>query len=230
MESVMTSYVRPRINVVPGLLAAILCLSSARAADAPPPVVERVCSGCHGIEGNYGWRQIPRLAGQNAVYMEAQFQAYRLAPTPPRAELPTWLVPPTPSVEGARDDRDGVTFMVGLSKALDEKDGADAAAWYASRQPAPGTAGDPALVAQGKELFEKGAPDRGIPACKGCHGPAGQGNAQFPRIAGQYADYLQRQLRALQIGQRTHFPPMATISRGLTPDELRAVTEYVQSL
>jgi len=162
--------------------------------------------------------------------MEAQFQAYRLAPTPPRAEVPAWLVTPAPFVEGARDDRDGVTYMVGISKALGEKEGADAVAWYASRQPAPGTPGDPALVAQGKEVFENGLPDKGVPACKGCHGPSGQGNAQFPRIAGQYADYLQRQLRALQSGQRTHFPPMATISRGLTPDELRAVTEYVQSL
>jgi cytochrome c553 len=226
----MTSYLRHCSTVVPAVLAAILCLGMAHAADIPPRIVERVCSGCHGLEGNYGWRQVPRVAGQNAVYMEAQFQAYRLAPTAPRAEVPTWLVPAAPSVEGARDDRDGVTFMVGISKALGEKESADAAAWYASRQPAPGTPGDPALVAQGKELFDKGAPDRGIPACQGCHGLNGQGNAQFPRIAGQYADYLQRQLHALQIGQRTHFPPMATISRGLTPDELRAVTEYVQSL
>jgi cytochrome c553 len=226
----MKSHLRLRTNVVPTLFAVTLCLGIARAADNPPLVVERVCSGCHGLEGNYGWQQVPRLAGQNAVYMEAQFQAYRLAPTPPRAEVPTWLATPAPLVEGARDDRDGVTYMVGISKALGEKEGAEAAAWYASRQPAPGTPGDPALVAQGKELFEKGAPDRGIPACQGCHGPSGQGNAQFPRIAGQYADYLQRQLRALQVGQRTHFPPMATISRGLTPDELRAVTEYVQSL
>lgn len=226
----MKAYFRLCTSVAPALLAVNLCLGIGRAADLPPPIVERVCSGCHGIEGNYGWRQIPRLAGQNAVYMEAQFQAYRLASTPPRAEIVTYFTPATPPVEGARDDRDGVTYMVGISKALGEKEGADAAAWYASRQPAPGTLADPALVAQGKELFEKGAPDRGIPACQGCHGPSGQGNAQFPRIAGQYADYLQRQLRALQVGQRTHFPPMATISRGLTPDELRAVTEYVQSL
>ena len=226
----MNQNLRLCTKVVLALLAVNLCLGIARGADLPPPVVERVCSGCHGIEGNYGWRQVPRLAGQNAVYMEAQFQAYRLAPTPPRAEIVTYFTPPTPPVEGARDDRDGVTFMVGISKTLSEKESADAAAWYASRQPAPGTPGDPALVVQGKELFEQGAPERGIPACQGCHGPSGQGNAQFPRIAGQYADYLQRQLRALQVGQRTHFPPMATISRELTPDELRAVTEYVQSL
>ena len=40
-------------------------------------------------------------------------------------------------------------------------------------------------------------------ACAACHGPQGNSaNAAFPRLAGQYADYLLHALRAYQSGDR----------------------------
>ncbi|MFZ2541892.1 MAG: c-type cytochrome [Gallionella sp.] len=39
--------------------------------------------------------------------------------------------------------------------------------------------------------------------CQGCHGEDGNSEApNFPKLAGQYADYLQKQIRAFQTGDR----------------------------
>jgi cytochrome c553 len=42
-------------------------------------------------------------------------------------------------------------------------------------------------MAKGKELFDKGLPERGITACIACHGADAAGMADFPRHAGQHA-------------------------------------------
>lgn len=53
--------------------------------------------------------------------------------------------------------------------------------------------------------------------CRSCHGPQLHGGDEIPRLAGQQADYLDRQLRAFAGNQRYHPPaasgaPLATLS------------------
>ncbi len=48
----------------------------------------------------------------------------------------------------------------------------------------------------GKTISREGIASRDIPACEKCHGPLAR--ADFPRLAGQSADYLQRQLELFQ--------------------------------
>jgi len=48
----------------------------------------------------------------------------------------------------------------------------------------------------GKAIAREGIVSRDIPACEKCHGPLAR--ADFPRLAGQSADYLQRQLELFQ--------------------------------
>ena len=51
-----------------------------------------------------------------------------------------------------------------------------------------GAAGRSGADRKGKELFETGVPDRGIPPCASCHGAKAEGVADFPRLAGQHAN------------------------------------------
>ena len=102
------------------------------------------------------------------------------------------------------------------------------ARYYATQPPAPGRVENPALLAKGKELFDKGVPDRGIPACATCHGADGQGIADFPRLAGQHAKYVVKQLTYIQSLVRAA-PVMHGIVKDLTPAEIDAVAVYVQS-
>jgi cytochrome c553 len=166
-----------------------------------------LCSTCHGPRGISTSPEFPILAAQRKGYLEAQINAFRAQ---------------------TRSEKDAHDFMWGIAGNLDEAIIGGIATYYASQPPAPGRTSDPALVAKGKEYFDKGVPDRGIPACQVCHGPNAAGNADFPRLAGQHAAYIVKQLNYIQSLVRAA-PVMHGIVKDLTPDEIPAVAAYVQS-
>ena len=72
-----------------------------------------------------------------------------------------------------------------------------------------------------------------MPACAGCHGPAGAGlPAQYPRLGGQYGEYTEAQLKAFRQGERANDPEsmMRTIAAKLSDAEIKAVAEYAAGL
>jgi len=72
---------------------------------------------------------------------------------------------------------------------------------------------------------------RSIPACAGCHGARGEGNGTFPRLAGQHADYVVKQLVVFQrTDERPEGAIMKTVAHALTEDNMEAVAAYVQGL
>lgn len=86
-------------------------------------------------------------------------------------------------------------------------------------------------VRAGATLASQGMPDKGVAACVTCHGAAGEGNAaaDFPRIAGQPAGYLERQLHSYADGSREQ-PVMTPIAKGLDERQRRDVAAYYSSL
>lgn len=67
-----------------------------------------------------------------------------------------------------------------------------------------------------------------LAACTSCHGSHGEGSADsafFPRLAGKPANYLARQLRYFQDGQRK-YAPMQNIVQQLDPAYLQEMAEY----
>jgi len=166
-----------------------------------------LCSTCHGPRGISTSPEFPILAAQRKGYLEAQIDAFR---------------------NRTRAEKDAHDFMWGIAGNLDEAIIGSIAAYYASQPPAPGRSDDPALIAKGKELFDKGVPDRGIPACMACHGADAAGVADFPRLAGQHAKYVVKQLNYIQSLVRAA-PVMHGIVKDLAPAEIQAVAAYVQS-
>jgi len=67
----------------------------------------------------------------------------------------------------------------------------------------------------------------GVPACAQCHAFNGSsdGSGAFPRIAGQSAYYLAKQLRAFASGVRTN-AIMTPIAKALSPEETTDVAAY----
>ena len=55
---------------------------------------------------------------------------------------------------------------------------------------------------------------------------------QFPRIAGQYAEYIEAQLKLFQAGQRANDPNgmMRGVATRMTDKEMKAVAEYAAGL
>jgi cytochrome c553 len=101
---------------------------------------------------------------------------------------------------------------------------------YFSTQPAvPARGGTSALIAEGKHLFQEGVPASAIPPCASCHGANAEGNAVFPRLAGQHAPYLLKQLLVIQSVLRTA-PVMHGVIKDLTKDQMQAVVAYLESI
>ncbi len=67
--------------------------------------------------------------------------------------------------------------------------------------------------------------------CQGCHG--GDGNSQdatFPRLAGQYANYIAKQVKDFQTGKRANNDTMAGMAATVTSDQdLKDIAAYFSS-
>ena len=88
-------------------------------------------------------------------------------------------------------------------------------------------------MALGQRIWRGGNSASGVPACAGCHGPAGAGlPGQYPRLAGQYAEYVAVQLKAFKEGGRANDAngAMRGVAARLTEREIRAVSEYAAGL
>ena len=193
------------------LLAAAAPRAAETAASAPDPtkgaaISTAVCAACHTNDGSRGVAANPIIQGQHPDYLVKQLTEFKA---------------------GKRDN----PIMRAMAAPLSEVDMKNVAAFYASKQPKPGFAKNKDLVALGEKVYRGGVSDRGIPACAGCHGPSGAGiPAQYPRLAGQHADYVEAQLTAFRGGVRHNNPAMTAIAAKLNDREIKALADYVAGL
>ena len=198
------------------ILAGALTAADAQVGTTPADVEHRkageekavnLCSTCHGPLGVSTSPEFPILAAQRRGYLESQLEAFRAK---------------------TREEKIAHDFMWGIAGDLDDHMIDSVARYYAAQPPAPGKPGDPTLIAKGKQLYEQGVPDRSIPACATCHGADAAGVGDFPRLAGQHAKYITKQIEYIQSLVRKA-PVMHGIVKDMTPAEMQAVAAYVQS-
>lgn len=81
--------------------------------------------------------------------------------------------------------------------------------------------------AKGEAIYTKGDASRNLVACVSCHGAAGNSTiVQNPKLAGQHAAYLFKQLSDFRTPQRNN-PIMTPISKALTDDDMRNISAYL---
>ena len=200
-----------------GLALAAGCANPTRSRDLNNPqvaaitIAQQVCSNCHGLTGNASSPNFPNLAAQTSVYLAAQLKEFK---------------------SHDRQDPAGFEYMWGLSRSLTDAQITGLADYYAAQhataQPVERQA---SRAAAGATLFQSGLPAKNVPPCSTCHGNVAQGNAAFPRLAGQHADYLTKQLIGFQ---RTNDRPqgaiMQTIAHEMTAQDIENVAAYLQSI
>jgi cytochrome c553 len=175
------------------------------------------CLACHGPNGNSSNPQWPRLAGQNAVYIDEQLHLFKA---------------------GVRTD----PVMMPMSATLSDKDIDDLSVYYEAQTPV-GLEADPSYWQAGEALYRYGDAARSIPACIACHGPVAQGNlaSGYPALRAQYAEYVIKQLQGFASGARyagaaankpesRNGAMMTSIAKLLTPVDMRNVASYVQGM
>jgi cytochrome c553 len=166
------------------------------------------CGTCHGVNGRSISPTFPNLAAQQAAYIELQLKAFK---------------------DQSRADPDAQAYMWGMASQLSDSMINALGAYFSAQPAAPGKAGSAALIAQGKHIYEEGVSSRQIPPCASCHGAHAEGMAQFPRLAGQHAPYLLKQLLVIQSVLRTA-PVMHGVIKDLTKDQMQAVVAYLESI
>jgi cytochrome c553 len=172
-----------------------------------------VCAACHAADGNSTAPANPKIAGQISEYLHKQLVDFK--------------------AQGGKKPARESAIMAGMAASLSEADMKGLAAFYARQTLRPAAAADKNLAALGQKLWRGGNAASGVPACGGCHGPAGAGMpAQYPRIAGQYAEYIAAQLKAFRDGARANDPNgmMRGVTARMTEREIRAVAEYAAGL
>ncbi len=168
-----------------------------------------LCIGCHGIQGYHiGFpevHKVPKISGQSAGYIRAALHAYKAG----QRKHPS---------------------MRTLAASLSDQDIADLAAYYeagGNGVNVPATAAEGSVKAA--ELMAKGG-------CTSCHGAnlSKPIDPTYPKIAGQYADYLYVALRSYKINDkpmigRSH-PVMAGIAKQFSDKEMKVLADHVASL
>ena len=158
--------------------------------------INATCAGCHGEAGQGGKRgEYPRISGQHAPYLVEQLKAFR-----------------------ARTRLNMAMFPYTQERELPDQDIADVAAYLASVElptqwPVfkPDTDALTRLAATEKVMIiprHPGNADNGgriyQDECALCHGKDGMGRRKFPRLVGQYSNYLLKQMTAYRQGERPH--------------------------
>lgn len=200
--------------------------------DGPPREVLETCARCHGARGEgRGRGAYPRLAGQSPEYLYRALLAYADGR---RHSGMMQVVAAAVGREGMRE----------LARYYGRLDGAApgegvAAGVPARRDPPERLLADPAppdgeAVRRGREIALHGVPERKVPSCADCHGPGeARRNPAYPRLAGQYADYLVLQLELFQKGHRggsAYRHLMREVAPYLTKQEMRDVALYYAGL
>lgn len=183
------------------------------------------CAACHGLDGNPTDPQYPRIAGMSERYIAAQLAHFK------SGERNTGMA----------------AVMQPFATPLSAQDMRDLGAYFATQTPGAGIADDSVIATGpyagmkfyevGEQLFLGGDKARGLPACKACHGPAGEGNPgpSYPLLAGQQAAYSKRRLEEYRAGTTSLRDPalwniMAAVAKPLTDEEIGALSSYMQGL
>lgn len=198
----------------PFAAVALAVLTPLTAAQQPAPadpakgqaIATQVCGACHTADGSRGAPANPIIAGQHPEYLVKQLQEFK---------------------SGKRNN----PVMKGFASTLSDDDMRNVAAFYASKSAKPGFAKDKELVRLGERIWRGGIADKQVPACAGCHSPNGAGvPAQYPRLAGQHADYLDAQMVAFRSELRANSVQMNQIAARLSDREIRAVSDFAAGL
>lgn len=165
------------------------------------------CTACHMADGNSGVPSFPKIAGQQPGYIAKQLADFK---------------------SGVRVD----DTMKGMVAALSEQDMLDLDAYYSDQTQSPGEISQDQveLARDGEMIYRAGLAEFSVTACMACHGPDGKGlQPNFPRLSGQHASYIEKQLLAFKDGSRSD-SMMNGIAFPLSAEQIKNLSIYISGL
>lgn len=187
----------------PLLYAIAVGAACGTAVAASPTVTEplrermRICSSCHGEDGNSHTAGIPSIAGQPTIFLENQLVLFREGV---RAATPL----KQPAVAGLTDRE--ISTIAGVFGASPVQAG-------------PGGF-DPLRAKRGRALAQE-------LGCGSCHLPDFQGREQIPRLAGQREEYLVEAMAGFRYNRRPAADSaMTLVLHGVSDADIAAMAHF----
>lgn len=166
-------------------------------------IVMGSCFVCHGEGGESSSEVFPKLAGQHYEYIAKQLENFK---------------------SGQRKS----TAMADMAAKLKPDEMVAIGKYFEAKSTPVEPPKDAALAGVGSYIFHAGNKYSGVPACASCHGKDGFGSPTLPRLAGQYASYVETQLKLFNTRERTNDNAiMHSIVSKMSPLEMAAVAEYI---
>jgi cytochrome c553 len=191
-----------RIGLTLAVLTVVLAPAATRASDASV----RNCTWCHGTSAQ-GYTVAPRLAGQQARYIEIQMRGF---------------------AAHRRDNPFSQQYMWNAAAALRPDAVRDLATYFAALPGRPANDGHSELAGRGQAIYREGIPDANVAACLACHGPRAEGIRDIPRLGGLSYAYLKQRLEQWNQGYHSAVDsPMPVVARSLAADEVDALASYL---
>jgi len=160
----------------------------------------QTCGACHGLKGLPEDPSLPIIWGQNAGYLYLQLRDFQ---------------------KGARKDE----RMSPVAQNVVKEDALKLAEYFAAkpwpRTNAPSASKEDTAVAVGVI--------RSV-VCTSCHLEQFQGNSSVPRLAGQEHDYLLKTMLDFRDHKRGNNPGMSGLMNTVTPEQLKAMANYLAGL
>ena len=191
--------------------------------------INELCAGCHGEYGEGGKQgEYPRIAGQPYQFLVDQLMLFRERKRPNLAmvEYIDERQMPDPDIQDISTFLTRIELPTRLAPINEDDPDFDALARLEEAKRVlqiPRAEGD---IETGRKLYRR--------ECASCHGREGRGDEQstVPLLAGQYTNYLLRQVDKYIEGIRIHDPsaPDDRLLAEFSRDELRDIFAYVSIL
>lgn len=181
---------------------------------------EKGCAGCHGADGNSPVPMFPKIAGLGERYLLKQ-------------------------LNDIQSNVRMIPEMAGILDGLSEQELLNMAAYYNSQTISKQAVAPLEVLLNegikvdgielGARVFRGGNLETNVPSCTGCHSPSGLGNeaAGYPRLGQQYAEYLEKQLRAFRAGERVNDGEsmiMRGVAKNMSDAEIKGVSAFLSGL
>lgn len=200
-------------------LSALLPLAGAQNLERGKEI-NGTCAGCHGEFGQGGKKgEYPRIAGQRAAHIAEQLKSFRART---RVNLP--MFPYTQEREMSDQDVEDVAAYLASIELPTQwpefKPDDDALTRLTAMEKVMIIPRAPGDLENGGKVYNK--------ECFICHGKDGMGRGKFPRLVGQYTNYLMKQMTSFIKGERAHDEvEMRGILNELKASDLQDVLAYL---
>ncbi len=212
------------------MMSLLLVFSSAGFAhEYDPDIGEEIneeCAGCHGEFGQGGKDgEYPRIAGQPAVFIARQLHLFqdRKRPNLPMVEHVDKRQLPHDDILDISECLSRIQLKTKLPPVDENAPDFDAYARLLESKHLMQIPRAPGDIEKGKKLFHR--------ECASCHGREGWGKKKkgVPMLAGQYTNYLWRQVKKLRSRIRIHDEddPDEELLDDFSDDELRDIFAYL---